>query len=160
MVLLLVCSVLLVTGCGCSKKENDVDIEIEKGIVTSICKKTVVLDGSTIETIETTNYDANKDAMNYKIKAIYKFEDEEQYAINLEEIEKNVLQYQEGTTSSFKYVADEKNKVIKTVFAYLKLELGEELKEQYKAKTRISYSESDGYTCEITGADRADLGLD
>ena len=150
--------VVCITGCG-KKKNTEIDIELEKGLFTTICKTNQDFLGATAEVTTTTNYGADKYVINYKIKTVYQFSDYEQFEFNAEETKNNAPQYQSDTDSYYSYSIDNDNKTVTTLFAYKKLNLSEELKNSYIVDNYIKDFENNGAICEFIGITRNELGL-
>ena len=158
--LLIIGMLFLLTGCEKESEFKEIDVLLESGKISSTCtkeepgeelKKTIVI---------TTNYNSNEDAINVKTQTKYVFDDSEQYELYVDATKINEEYYKDLENVTFKYSLDPDNKIIKTTLAYTKLNIDEEIKEQYTVSKTVIDSEKLGYTCVISGITRDNIKID
>ena len=152
--LLVLALLILLTGCKAKRNRvKDLTIELDKGEYTSVCTKTEEYDGLTLVTTTTTNYDKDKNAINYKILANYAFDDEEQFKYYSDQ------EYSTYDTRDtyVDYSIDENKMLYDTVTAYKSLNLEEDEKSDLTLSSVVKTAESNGEKCELIGIKRGEI---
>lgn len=133
------------------------DVNLSKGVYTTICEKTEDMDNIKVITKTTTNYAEDNYAINMKIKATYKFYDEKTFDFYAEEAQHTADTYGKKKDTTYKYKIDKALKTITTLLAYEKMTYTEEEKELYNAKVMIESAENENGKCTIIGMTREDI---
>ena len=155
LIIILLISVVIISGCG--KNNTNLDVALNKGNSTSICKKVDDSDGIKITSTTTTNYDKDKYAINMKVKAIYEFSDKKTFDFYAEESKNTADTYEKMDSIVYKYEVDKNKMIITTVLGYQRLDINNEEKENYTLKKIVEDSEKEGGKCQFTGITREDV---
>ena len=134
--------------------------------VSSVCKKTEKLDsGETVITTETAKYDKDYNLYYSEIETYEKgFTNDETYNMK-KKIYDETAKTIRNTSDNYIYEADENEKSFKTKIIidnydnYIFI-TDEDKNNNLGIKNHIKFYEESGYTCEIIGASRKDVGLE
>lgn len=162
-IIVIICCIISLTGCKTKKKESSKDLSLEKGKITVVCKSGNLGDAVIkMKSTVTSNFDKNKNIMNYKVETIEENKDKKSYESRKKMYEDSYKQLKNTKDNVYDMIVDDSKKKITLITVIKNIDIntyGEEERKTYEIATYIKNYESGAYKCSITGITRKELGL-